>query len=27
MKAWIDNNRLSPTKIFREACKELGYKE
>jgi hypothetical protein len=23
---WLSENKLSPTKIFREACKELGFR-
>ena len=27
LKDWLIQGRLSPTLIFRAACKELGYKE
>lgn len=27
MSRWLADNDLSPTSIFNEACKELGYKE
>jgi len=27
MSKWLMKNDYSPTGIFREACKELGYKE
>ncbi len=27
MREWLRTNKYSPTKVFGEACKELGFKE
>ena len=27
LKTWIETEKLSPTKIFEEAVKQLGFKE
>ncbi len=27
LKEWLTTNKLSSTKIFEKACKELGFKE